>query len=317
MIEKLLGLPLNASTHGAALDQLTFYVHLMMAVLFVGWMAFFLYTVFRFSHRRQVRADHDGVQSHATSYIEGVIVILELILLFAFSIPLWAAKVSAAQTDGEAVRVRVIAQQFAWNVWYPGPDGQFGKQNIKLVNEQSNPIGLDRDGDPSGKDDIVTLNQLKLPVNKPARLELTTKDVIHSFFLPLFRVKQDTIPGMLIPIHFTPTRTTDDIRAELQESTTREQLAKRNGEKYVARENITDAAGTVIHKKGARFTKTAMEKLRKAGVTTLNVAPFNPTEIACAQLCGLTHAKMVGYLTVLSDEDYQAWIAEELEALEE
>ena len=131
------------------------------------------------------------------------------------SIPFWAWKVSAFPTDPNTVHVRVIAQQFAWNIHYPGPDGIFGRTDIKLVDEQTNPIGLDRKGDPHAKDDIVTLNQLHLPVNRPAVIEITTKDVIHSFFLPVMRVKQDAIPGMLIPIHFVPTKTSDQMREEL------------------------------------------------------------------------------------------------------
>ena len=97
----------------------------------------------------------------------------------------------------------MIAQQFAWNIHYPGVDGQFGRTDITLVDEEINPIGLDRNG--SGADDIVTLNQLHLPVNKQVMIYLSSKDVIHSFGLPEMRVKQDIIPGMEIPIYFTPT----------------------------------------------------------------------------------------------------------------
>ena len=86
--------------------------------------------------------------------------VVEVLLLVGLSIPFWAWKVSAFPTDPATVHVRVIAQQFAWNIHYPGPDGIFGRTDIKLVDEQTNPIGLDRKGDPHAKDDIVTLNQL-------------------------------------------------------------------------------------------------------------------------------------------------------------
>ncbi len=100
--------------------------------------------------------------------------------------------------------MRVVAEQFAWNIHYPGPDGVFGRTDPKLITAGTNPLGRVPD-DPAGKDDITTINQLHLPVNKPALIYLSSKDVIHSFFLPTMRVKQDAIPGQVIPIYFTPT----------------------------------------------------------------------------------------------------------------
>src|SRR5580658_1567672 len=215
MLEKLLGMPINASEQGAQIDWLIFYIHVLMVVLFVGWIVFFFYTLFRFRKGRNPVADYTGVKTHASSYLEAIIAVIEVVLLVGLSIPFWSWKVSAFPTDPGTVHVRVIAQQFAWNVHYPGPDGIFGRTDIKLVDEQMNPIGLDRKGDPHAKDDIVTLNQLHLPVNRPAIIEIATKDVIHSFSLPVMRVKQDAIPGMLIPIHFIPTKTSDEMREEL------------------------------------------------------------------------------------------------------
>jgi cytochrome c oxidase subunit 2 len=96
----------------------------------------------------------------------------------------------------------VVGEQFAWNVHYPGPDHIFGRTNVKYVSS-SNPLGIDP-SDPNAKDDVTTLNQLHLEVNRPVIIRLTSKDVIHSFFLPYMRVKQDAIPGMEVPVHFTP-----------------------------------------------------------------------------------------------------------------
>jgi cytochrome c oxidase subunit 2 len=107
----------------------------------------------------------------------------------------------------ESVVVRVVGEQFAWNMQYPGPDGKFGRTDIKLV-APDNPLGLDR-SDPAAKDDVTTINQLNLPVGKPIILHLSSKDVIHSFSLPQMRVKQDAVPGMSIPLWFTATETGD------------------------------------------------------------------------------------------------------------
>jgi cytochrome c oxidase subunit 2 len=87
------------------------------------------------------------------------VAVVEAILLIGFSIPLWAERVAGFPAPQDATRVRVVGQQFAWNIHYPGPDGVFGKTDVTLVDEQANPLGLDR-SDPAAKDDVTTINQL-------------------------------------------------------------------------------------------------------------------------------------------------------------
>lgn len=235
----LLNLPVNASSHGHELDTMLFIVHLFMLVLFVGWGIFFIFTLFRFNKWVHPKADYNGVKSHLSSYLEIAVVIFEALLLIGFSIPFWAKQVNALPERTDAIEVRVIAEQFAWNIHYPGEDGIFGATSTKYFNKQSNPIGLDPE-DPNGKDDFVTINKLNLPIGKPAIIYLSSKDVIHSFFLPEMRVKQDAIPGMSIPTWFTPTKTGN-------------------------------------------------------------------WDIACAQLCGLGHYRMKGYLNIMSPEEFEEW----------
>lgn len=314
MMQKLLGLPIDASAHGAEIDRLILWVHVLMVVLFIGWIAFFLFTIARFRKARHPQADYTGVKTHTSSYLEAVIAVLEIVLLVGVSIPFWSWKVSAFPTESEAVRVRVIAQQFAWNIQYPGSDGVFGRTDIKLVNEQTNPIGLDR-SDPHGKDDLTTINQLHLPVNKPVIVELTTKDVIHSFALPLMRVKQDTIPGMSIPVHFTPTLTSEQVRDQM--TTTVNLPTKRKLDGWIAMQDYADKEGKVIVKKGRAVSEDTAKKLVDAGVTSIRIGPRTPMEIACAQLCGLGHYRMRGFLTIHDQKGYDAWLKEELEALEQ
>jgi cytochrome c oxidase subunit 2 len=100
--------------------------------------------------------------------------------------------------------VRFIAQQFAWNVRYPGPDGVFGRQDMKFV-ASDNVFGVDP-SDPNGKDDIQLLNEIHVPVNKPVIIYLSSKDVIHSLKIISMRVTQDTIPGLRIPVWFKPVK---------------------------------------------------------------------------------------------------------------
>jgi len=212
MTTNWLGLPLLASSNGQQIDSLISWIHVFMFILFIGWGAFFLFALFRFSAKRHPKADYGGVKSHASSYLEVGVLVVEMVLLFAFSIPLWAARVDHVPSESEALVVQVTGEQFAWNVRYAGPDGKFGKTDIKLIDLQSNPLGVDR-SDPDAKDDVTTVNQLYLPVNRPVIVKLRSKDVIHSFNVPYMRVKQDAIPGLTIPIWFIPTVTTAEMRA--------------------------------------------------------------------------------------------------------
>ncbi len=216
MMERLLGLPDLASEHGARLDHATELVHWLMLVLFVIWGALFLFILFRFRKGANPKASYKGIQSHLSTYGEVGVAVVEVILLAGFSIPLYSERVDDLPDESEATVVRVISEQFAWNIHYPGPDGVFGATRPELVDTESNPVGLDRD-DPAAKDDVTTLNQLHLPVDKPALIMLSSKDVIHSFFIMAMRVKQDAIPGMQFPVWFEPTVTTAEMREKYGE----------------------------------------------------------------------------------------------------
>jgi cytochrome c oxidase subunit 2 len=200
-----LGLPEQASAHAAEIDNMIVLVHWLMAVLFVGWGTFFVYTLIRFRASRQPRASYTGATTHFSTYVEVGVALIEAILLVGFSIPAWAARVDQIPDLNEAIVVRVVAEQFAWNMHYPGPDRVFGRTDQKLI-AADNPLGLDR-MDAAAKDDITTINQLNMPVNRPVVVHLSSKDVIHSFSLNEMRVKQDAIPGVTFPVWFVPTKT--------------------------------------------------------------------------------------------------------------
>jgi cytochrome c oxidase subunit II len=113
---------------------------------------------------------------------------------------IWAA-VHFDEAPPDAIPIEVMAKQFAWNFRYPGPDGRFGRVDLKFVNDAAgNPFGID-EKDPAGKDDIVSAS-LKVPAGTPIRLILHSRDVIHNFFVRELRIKQDLVPGMEIPLHF-------------------------------------------------------------------------------------------------------------------
>lgn len=241
-LSDLLGMPENAAAHGGEIDHMMGLVHWLMLALFVFWAPFFLYTLYRFRQKKNPVASYTGITSKWNTYLEVGVVVAEVVLLFGFAFPQWAYLKNDFPAEEEATVVDLISEQFAWNFHYPGPDGEFGRRSVDLIDVQLNPIGLDPD-DPNGEDDIVTSKELFLPVDKPAIIRITSKDVIHSFALPHFRVKQDAIPGIEIPVFFTPTKTGD-------------------------------------------------------------------YEISCAQLCGPSHYSMRGFITIQTQEEFDAWQAE-------
>ena len=237
-------MPPDYSAHGWQVDQIIYITHWLMFILFVFWGAYFLYVLRRFRASRNPKASYHGMQSHWSTWSEAGVAVVEIVLLVGFSIPGWYRWSTRMSKDTNPFEVRIVAEQFAWNVHYPGADGKFGRTAVNLVTS-TNPVGLDI-SDPAAKDDVVSINLLHLPVGRPALIHVTSKDVIHSFKLPVMRVEQDAIPGMDVPIHFTP----------IQASTDKDQW-----------------------------------------------------QIACAQLCGLSHYRMRGELHIDTKEQLQAWLA--------
>jgi len=201
---KVLGLPELASSNGKAVDDLMVYLHWLMLALFVGWIIYFGFVLWRFSAARQKKADYHGSTSKVPSYVELAIVGIEAVLLVGVALPIWAKNVDHFPQPEDSTVIQIVAQQFAWNARYPGVDGKFGRQDMKLVAE-NNVFGVDPT-DPAGKDDVQVFNEIHVPVNKPVLIYLSSKDVIHSLKLVAMRVTQDAIPGLRIPFTFTPTK---------------------------------------------------------------------------------------------------------------
>ncbi len=202
---KLLGLPENFSAHGNQVDHMLDVVHWFMIALFVGWTIFFFYCIFRFWHRRQPKASYSGVRSHLSSHLEVGVIIVEAVLLLGFAFPLWAERVDGWKEVQklDPVRVRVVGWQFGWTYHYAGADGKFGRTSGDLIKSVGD-IGLDMD-DPNSLDDFAN-PILRLPVNRPAVLNITATDVIHNYHIVPMRIQQDAIPGREIPMWFTPVK---------------------------------------------------------------------------------------------------------------
>ena len=201
---KLLGLPETASAQGHKVDNFIVYVHWLMIALFVGWLIYFVFTLYHFRKSRTPKANYFGVRSHTSTYLEVGVVAVEAFLLLFLAIPLWGKVVGDFPKDSESTVVQIVAQQFAWNARYSGPDGEFGAQDMKFVTGD-NVFGVDP-ADIKGKDDVQVLNEIHVPVDKPVICYVSSKDVIHSFRIVAMRATQDAIPGMRIPVWFQPTK---------------------------------------------------------------------------------------------------------------
>jgi cytochrome c oxidase subunit 2 len=252
------GLPPEASAHAKDIDFVLGLEHWGMLVLFLFFFGFFVFVLVRFRRGAHPTASYAGMKSRWSIYVVFAIAVAEGVLLVAYEMPEWRNRVNGLPSPQEATVVRVVAEQFAWNIHYPGRDGRFGKTDVTLISAD-NPLGLDR-RDPDAKDDITAINQLTVPVNRPVLIHLTSKDVVHSFTLYEMRVKQDAMPGTDTPVWFIPTTTTEEMRRRLGD-------------------------------------------------------PKFEFEIACSQLCGLGHYRMRGFLTVDTQEEFDAYLAQEAQAL--
>jgi len=222
-------LPDNVSTFGQTIDKM-FYI-----ILAITTVVFFLVetTLLVFLFKYKSRPGHKATFIHGHHTLEIIWTIIPaciLVWLALYQRSSWKEIKQNFPAEKDAFVVETSGQQFEWHFKYAGPDKQFGT-----------------------KDDIETINQLHVPVNFPVLLKIRSKDVIHSFFLPEFRLKQDAVPGLVIPSWFQATKT-----------------------------GIFD--------------------------------------IACAELCGLGHYRMRGFLNVHTQEKLDqtlAGLAEEAAAAEE
>ena len=234
--------PHGASAAAAAIDHQFFVTIVIMGVIFVAAQLTLGYFVWKY---RDQHAATRSEYSHGNLTLEIVWTTLTAILFIGLNLigsPIWAAERFRPAVDN-ATRVEVTGMQFEWYFRYPGPDGKFGIARPELEDASAGgagALGLDPK-DPASKDDIVT-GTMEVPVGREVEVILRAHDVIHSFFVPAMRFKQDAVPGLAIHMHFTPTET-------------------------------------------------------------------GSYEIACAELCGLGHYKMHGILKVVSQNEFDQWLA--------
>jgi cytochrome c oxidase subunit 2 len=195
-------LPIAGSAHAADLDRVLLAVHTHMAVQAAAWGFFFLYALVRFRSGAQPRMRASRLRPRVPALAIGAVIAGDAVLLATTALPAWFARATPPAAFPPPLEVRVIAEQFVWNIHYPGPDGRFGRTGQEFIGA-ANPLGIDR-SDPDARDDIGLLNTLMLPAGRPIVVQLSSRDVIHSFTLNEMRVRHDATPGTTTRTWFTP-----------------------------------------------------------------------------------------------------------------
>ena len=202
-IAKPFWFPPLASVHGADIDSVFSVVLVVTGIAFVAVQGLLGYFVARYGSRGTERAAywHDNPKAEAFLLVTTAVILTVLVFMGQ---KVWAS-IYFSDVPQNALTVQVTGEQFQWSFHYAGADGTFGRTDNSFLSSTNN-IGLDKN-DPAAQDDVFSLGVMHLPVNRPIKVRLRSKDVIHSFFLPNLRVKQDAVPGMSIEIWFTPATT--------------------------------------------------------------------------------------------------------------
>ena len=206
-IAKTWWLPAGASAAAAGIDQHFATTYVLMGIVFVAAQLALGYLAWRY---RAGGSPSKAEYSHGNAKLELIWTVLTAVLFVGLNLmssSIWASE-RFRPAEENAVRVEVTGMQFAWYFRYPGPDGKFGATKPELEDASAGgeaALGLDPK-DPASKDDVVT-GTMVVPVNREVEVILRAHDVIHSFFIPSRRFKQDAVPGLAIHMHFTPIET--------------------------------------------------------------------------------------------------------------
>ena len=181
--------------------ELTFWI---TGTVFVAVCSFMSYCVWRYRYRPDRKAEYKP-EDKKLEFRLTALTALGVIALLAPGLVVWNKYVTVPEN---ARKIEVVAYQWGWNYRLPGVDGILGTTDIKLINDE-NPFGLNPD-DPNSKDDILVMDaDLHLEIDQPVKVELRSYDVLHNFYVPQFRAKMDTLPGLITYYWFTPTKTGD------------------------------------------------------------------------------------------------------------
>ncbi len=178
--------------------NITFWV---TGFVFVAINLFLAYTIYKYRHNKN-RKSHYEPENPKLEIGLSIFTALGVLLMLAPGLIVWHKFINVPD---DAKSIEVVAQQWQWEYRFPGEDGVLGKSAIRYISP-SNSLGIDP-RDPLGQDDIIVAsNALHLPIDQPVKVLLRSKDVLHNFAVPQFRVKMDIVPGLVSYLWFTPTK---------------------------------------------------------------------------------------------------------------
>jgi len=261
----------SASVHGVELDRLLWVTIVITGIVFVLTHI----ALFWFSYKYREREGHSAKFISHDNRLELIWTITPAVVmtLLVFSgLDVWNKIMPDIEDKSELVQLEVTGFQFGWILRYPGPDKEFGARNFRKISG-SNPLGQDWT-DTKNHDDMH-VSKIVLPKGKQVRVKITARDVLHSFYLPHFRVKMDAVPGMPTYVIFTPQFTTEEYRQKLKDVP-----------EYMIPADAENPDGP---KKWEAFKY----------------------ELACAELCGTGHYSMRREVVVVEQAEYDKWLKEQ------
>jgi len=271
----------SASEHGVGLDRIFNVTLFFTGIVFVITHIALFYFAYKYQGRTGRKArfiSHDNKLEVIWTIIPAVV----MTFLVVGGLEAWNDVMADVEEGEDYIEIEATGQQFAWTIRYPGDDGLIGTKDFRLINP-NNPLGMDWE-DPKTHDDVVSTGAgeiMKLPVGKKVRVRITSRDVLHNFDMPHFRIKMDAVPGLPTYFVFTPTVTTEEYRAGLG-------ATDKNGEPlYPEWWELSDEEDPESPMRWEAFQY----------------------ELACAELCGNGHYSMRRVFEIVSQEEYDEWEA--------
>jgi cytochrome c oxidase subunit 2 len=274
----------SASIHGELLDS-TFNVTLFFTgIVFIITQVLLFYYAYKYRRQKGKKAlfiSHNNKLEIIWTAIPAVV----MTFLVVSGLDTWntaMADVAPTEIAGEDyIEIEATGMQFAWLLRHPGADNLLGTRNYQLI-DGTNSLGQDWN-DEKNHDDLMP-DKIVLPVGKKVRVRITSRDVLHNFYLPHFRVKMDAVPGMPTYFVFTPTITTEEYRKRLGA------LDEKTGEAlYPEWHELSDPEDAESAPRWKAFNY----------------------ELACAELCGKGHYSMRRLVEIVTEDEYNRWLKEQ------
>jgi cytochrome c oxidase subunit 2 len=263
-------LPPAASEHGLLIDNLWDWNMYLITTVFFITNFFLFYYAYKYRGHSKAQAKffpHDNRLEMAWTVVPAIV----LAFVIIFGLKYWN-EITEDATSPDKVIVELYAKQFDWTARYPGKDGKLGGTDYRQIGG-SNSVGRDT-SDANGNDDIIIAGDIHIPVGKEIELQIRSRDVIHSAYLPHFRAQMNAVPGMITYFKFKPTKTTAEMRKD----------------PYTVR--MMDG----INKQRAKEGKDPVE--------------FDYL-LLCNKICGASHYNMQRNVIVDTEKDYKEWLAKQ------